>query len=110
MWEEKHSYAVISFRSNCKTFTGRRIDKKFMGILQNNSYSVTGFTFGILTCPVLKLFYDIQRLCDNLVLLSAVNIDNRPDSAGVTLPRRIIYSFVVFTVSFFSSFYLLQSE
>ena len=59
LWEEKLCDAVFSLIANLKSLFLTGFLKKFMGNLEKNTYTVTGFAFCILTCAVLQMFYDL---------------------------------------------------
>ena len=59
LWEEKLCNAVFSLITNLKSLFLTGFLEKFMGNLEKNTYTVTGFAFCILTCAVFQMFYDL---------------------------------------------------
>ena len=59
LWEEKLCDAVFSLITNLKSLFLTGFLEKFMGNLEKDTYTVTGFAFCILTCAVFQMFYDL---------------------------------------------------
>ena len=59
LWEEKLCNAVFSLITNLKSLFLTGFLEKFMGNLEKDTYTVTGFAFCILTCAVFQMFYDL---------------------------------------------------
>ena len=57
--EEKLCDAIFSLIANLKSLFLTGFLEKFMGNLEKNTYTVTGFAFCILTCTVFQMFYDL---------------------------------------------------
>ena len=57
--EEKLCDAIFSLIANLKSLFLTGFLEKFMGNLEKNTYTVTGFAFCILTCAVFQMFYDL---------------------------------------------------
>ena len=56
---EKLCNAVFSLITNLKSLFLTGFLEKFMGNLEKDTYTVTGFAFCILTCAVFQMFYDL---------------------------------------------------
>ena len=57
--EEKLCDAIFSLIANLKSLFLTGFLEKFMGNLEKDTYTVTGFAFCILTCAVFQMFYDL---------------------------------------------------
>ena len=57
--EEKLCDAIFSLIANLKSLFLTGFLEKFMGNLEKNTYTVTGFAFCILTCTVFQMFYNL---------------------------------------------------
>ena len=57
--EEKLCDAIFSLIANFKSLFLTGFLEKFMGNLEKDTYTVTGFAFCILTCAVFQMFYDL---------------------------------------------------
>lgn len=59
--------------------------QKFVGDLGQNTYTVTGLTFRILTGSVLQILYDLQRILNSSAAFLSMNIDTGSDTAVIML-------------------------
>ena len=59
LWEEKLCDAIFSLIANLKSLFLTGFLEKFMGNLEKDTYTVTGFAFCILTCAVFQMFYNL---------------------------------------------------
>ena len=57
--EEKLCDAIFSLIANLKSLFLTGFLEKFMGNLEKDTYTVTGFAFCILTCAMFQMFYDL---------------------------------------------------
>ena len=100
--EEKHTDTVGSLLAQVNTQSRGRLREKAMGNLKQDSHTVAGLSLGILSCPVLQIFYDLQRIGHGLVCLYPFHADNSADTAVVMLKFGTVQSHVVlFSVHLF---------
>ena len=59
--------------------------KKLVGDLRQDPDAVSHFSGGVLACPVLQFFHNMKRVIQDLMILSAVNVYNASDAAGIML-------------------------
>ena len=57
--EEKLCDAIFSLIANLKSLFLTGFLEKFMGNLEKDTYTISGFAFCILTCTVFQMFYDL---------------------------------------------------
>ena len=88
--KEKHTHSVIAlvFQLNAELF--RRLLKKGVADLEQNSYAVAGFTLGVLACTVFKSFYNCKGVLDCTVRFFTLDVYYRSDTAVVVLKARRI--------------------
>ncbi len=67
--------------------------KKFVGDLGQNTDTVTGLTFRILTGSVLQILYDLQRILYSSAALLSMNIDTGSDTAVIMLNLICLFLF-----------------
>ena len=62
-----------------------------MGYLEQNTYTITGLAFRILTCTVFKILNNLQGILNNLMCLNTLDIDNRTYTTVIVLKIRAVY-------------------
>ena len=84
--QEKHTDAVVSFFCICH-FADPGLAccfyKEFVGDLRQDADAVAHLAGGVLAGPVFELLHDVQRVIQDLVVLSAIDIHNTSDAAGI---------------------------
>ncbi len=88
--EEKHADAIVPLTAQGDAALRRRLHKKLVGDLQQDTHAVAGPALGVLASPVLQLFHDLQRVVHRLMGLSALDVHNGPDAAVVVLKPGIV--------------------
>ena len=88
--EEEHPHPVVPFAPQLKAQLRRRFGEKAVGDLQQNTHAVAGLACGVLSRPVLQLFHDLQRVVHRLMGLSALDVHNGPNAAGVVLEPGVV--------------------
>ena len=83
--EEEHADTVFSLSADIHAQSLCDSCKKFVGDLGQNTDTVTGLTFRILTGSVLQIFYDLQRILNGSAAFLSVNIDTGSDTAVIML-------------------------
>ena len=63
-----------------------------VGYLKENTYTITSFTFCILTCSVFKIFYDTECIRYCLMCLYSFDADNCTDTTVIMLKLWVIKS------------------
>ena len=81
--EKEHPHAIIPLSAdlNGKRFTD--LSEKTVGYLKKDAHTVPGLSFCILSCPVLQVFYDLQRSRHCPMAPPAFNIYDGADPAVV---------------------------
>ena len=85
LWEKEHSDTVFSFLSDGNAKRLCDLLKKFVRNLRQNSDTVTGFTFCILSCTMLQIFHDLKCIFHCLMTFYALNIDAGSDATIIML-------------------------
>ena len=88
--EKEHPHPVVPFAPQLKAQLRRRFGEEAVGDLQQNTHAVAGLARGILSRPVLQLFHDLQRVVHRLMGLSALDVHNGPNAAGVVLEAGVV--------------------
>ena len=83
--EEEHTDAVFSLSADIHAQSFGHSGEKFVGDLGQNTDTVTGLAFRILTGSVLQILYDLQRILYGRAALLSVNIDTGSDTAVIML-------------------------
>ena len=83
--EEEHADTVFSLSADVHAQSPGHSGKKFVGNLGQNTDTVTGLAFRILTGSVLQILYDLQRILYGRAALLSVNIDTGSDTAVIML-------------------------
>ena len=89
--EKEHPHPVVPFAPQLKAQLRRRFGEKAVGDLQQNTHAVAGLARGVLSRPVLQLFHDLQRVVHRLMGLSALDVHNGPNAAGVVLEPGVVH-------------------
>ena len=83
--EEEHADTVFSLSADIHSQSLCDSCKKFVGDLGQNTDTVTGLTFRILTGSVLQILYDLQRILNSSAAFLSMNIDTGSDTAVIML-------------------------
>ena len=83
--EEEHTDTVFSLSADLDSKCFGNSGKKFMRDLSQNSDTVTGLAFRILTGSVLQILYDLQRILNSSAAFLSMNIDTGSDTAVIML-------------------------
>ena len=83
--KEKHAHTVFPFFPDRNAQRLCHLLKKLMGYLGKNSYSVPGFAFCVLPCPVLKIFHYLKSIFHTLTAFHTLNIDAGANTAVIVL-------------------------
>ena len=83
--EEEHTDTVFSLSADLDAKCFGNSGKKFMRDLGQNTDTVTGLAFRILTGSVLQILYDLQRILYGSTAFLTVNIDTGSDTAVIML-------------------------
>ena len=83
--EEEHADTVFSLSADLDSKRFGNSGKKFMRNLSQNADTVTGLAFRILTCSVLQILYDLQRILNSSAAFLSMNIDTGSDTAVIML-------------------------
>ena len=83
--EEEHADTVFSLSADIHAQSLCDSCKKFVGDLGQNTDTVTGLAFRILTGSVLQILYDLQCILHGRAALLSVNIDTGSDTAVIML-------------------------
>ena len=83
--EEEHANTVFSLSADFHAQSLCNSCKKFVGDLGQNTDTVTGLTFRILTGSVLQILYDLQRILNSSAAFLSMNIDTGSDTAVIML-------------------------
>ena len=71
----------LSADGNSQFFTF--LFKEFVGNLQKNTYTITGFSFRIFTCSVFQIFYNFQCIFHRLMALYTFAVHYGTDTAVI---------------------------
>ena len=96
LWEEELGNTIFSFVTDLKALFLTGFFEKFMGNLQKDSHTVTGFSFRIFTCPVLQMLYDTQCIGNCIMSLFAFDVDNCTDTTVVMFKFLAIQTLIFF--------------
>jgi len=56
-----------------------------MGDLQEDTYTVSGFSFCIFSCTMFQIFYDFQSILYSSVAFDTFAVDDRSDTTVIML-------------------------
>ncbi len=83
--EKEHPHAVIPLTPQGDSKVPGGFYHQLVGHLEQQAHAVAGLSGGVLSGAVLQLFHDLQRVVHRLMGLSALDVHDRADAAGVVL-------------------------
>ena len=98
--EEELCDTIFSFLTDIKALFLTGFFEKFMGDLQKDTNTVTGFSLCILTCTMLQMFYDPESIRNSFMCFLSFDVDNCADTTVVML------KFLAIQALFFSRYFL----
>ena len=93
--EKELSNSVLSFPSNLNALFFTGFFEKFMRNLQKDSHTISGFSFCILSCTMIQIFYNTQGICNRFMAFFTFNIYNCTNSAVIMLKFRAVKTLLV---------------
>ncbi len=90
LWEEEHSYTIISFLTK---FYSKRLNsffEEFMRNLKKDTNTITSLSLCIFTCTMLKFFYYIKCTRYSVMCLISLDIYNSTNTTVIMFKSWII--------------------
>ena len=88
--KEEHTNAIFSVLSQCDPKALCHSLKEFMGDLRQNTNTVTGLTFCILSGTMLQILNDLQCIFNGFSALHTLNVYTGTDTAVIMLKLRTV--------------------
>ena len=88
--KEEHADAVFPLSAQLDSQRLCHLPEKVMGDLRQDAHTVTGLSFRILSCAVLQIFHDLQRVFHGGTGFCSLNVHTRADTAVVMLKPLIM--------------------
>ena len=89
--EKEHSDPVASRGAEIRNSDlGRGSDHQLMRDLHHETHAVPCLSARVLSCPMLQLFHNLQRIIHSPMGLFSPNADHGSDAAGIMFKRRVI--------------------
>ncbi len=85
LWEEEHSYAVLSLPADFDAQRFTDSGEKFMWNLCQDAHAVAGLTLCVFPRPVFQILNDFQGILHRGTALLSVDIDTGADPAVIML-------------------------
>ena len=83
--EEEHADAVFPLSAKLNSQRLCHLPEKVMGDLRQDTHAVAGLSFRILSCAVLQIFHDLQRIFHGGTGFYSLDVHTRADTAVVML-------------------------
>ena len=83
--EEELGDTIFSLLSDLDSQFFTFFFEKLMGDLQEDTYTVSGFSFCIFSCTMFQIFYDFQSILYSSVAFDTFAVDDRSDTTVIML-------------------------
>ena len=90
LWEKEHANAVVTLVAQRNAGFFGSFFEELVADLQQDTDTIAGFAFGILTGTVFQVLHDLQSIVDRFVGFAALDIHNCTNAAVVMFKPRII--------------------